>query len=121
MNESLRSKESRGAAQSSREKNILPDEKRNKLQLAFSAKNPGEYPASILLKSQNGADIRMYKVLVKVNPRVTFATMQMKTAARQPIKQEIPLTNNSDRDFTIKYQLQTDSPVFKIEKGLNAS
>ena len=53
--------------------------------LSFSAKNPAEYPANILLKARNDSDIRLYKVLVKVNPRETNATMHMKTAARQPI------------------------------------
>ncbi|KAM3143753.1 Encoded by [Paramecium bursaria] len=81
----------------------------NKLPITFMFKNPiREMPVTITLKSQDKTDVRRIKLLITSLPKPTKASLEVKCPAREVVVQDIPLVNNSDRDWTIKFVLTQD-------------
>ncbi|CAG9335550.1 unnamed protein product [Blepharisma stoltei] len=88
----------------------------NKLQLSFSPKTPGEYPCFVTLTSTRKTDIRIYEIVVAVKPKKNVVTLEMTAPARGEVKQDIPIINNSDKDWPVKVSLTQDAKEFSVSK-----
>ena len=76
-------------------------------------KNPMiNYEAEVVLKSFDRTDVRRYKLRVTSYPRPVKALIEMIGPARELIMQEIPIINNTDRDWHIKISLQGSEDRF---------
>ena len=83
--------------------------KNNKLPINIYFKNPIQTTAfTITLKNKEKTDIRIYKLIFNVSPKAIKGNMEMKCPAGEELKQEIPIINNSDKDWNIKIQLVGD-------------
>ncbi len=81
---------------------VLPDV--NKMPLTFSFKNPvKEMPIIMTLRSADKTDVRRCKLLVTALPKQTKAQMEMKCPSREVLVQDIPFSNPSDKDWTLKF------------------
>ena len=75
----------------------------NPLVLTPTNKNPvKDLQFKILLKDSNKIDIRLYEMNLTILPKTMKASIEMKTSARVPVIQEIPVSNPSSFDCTIK-------------------
>ena len=75
----------------------------NPLVLTPTNKNPvKDLQFKILLKDSNKIDIRLYDMNLTILPKTMKASIEMKTSARVPVIQEIPVSNPSSFDCTIK-------------------
>jgi len=71
-----------------------------KLSLSFHPKEPGIYPCTVTLTS--AMDTRIYQIEGTGTAPNTRAALNFHTQARRPITQDIPVTNPTDKDWTIK-------------------
>lgn len=65
-----------------------------------------DYNCLLILRNQNKSDVRVFRLLFTVHPKVIKARLELKVPCGDEIKQEIPLVNNLDRDCHIKVTLQ---------------
>ena len=61
------------------------------LPVQFRAKEPGHYPATITLRSND--DIRVYRIECTVNPEGSTAELEFSAPVHQSITQEIPIVS----------------------------
>jgi hypothetical protein len=79
----------------------------NVVKLSLNFRNPvKEYSATVIMKNDDKTDLRMYELLITILPKVFKATIQMKTPARMPLEQNIPLSNPTDKEAKIKINFQ---------------
>lgn len=79
----------------------------NQMPLIFHFKNPiRDYKCNIILKNSNLTDVRRFKLNLTSFPRPVKAVMELVAPAKELVVQEIPILNNTDRDWHIKIQLQ---------------
>lgn len=75
-----------------------------------------EYSCSFLLRSQSKNDIRIYRLIIIVHPKIVHAKLEFRIPIGEEIKQEIPFTNNSEKDwqFIVKQNFTQDRniPIF---------
>lgn len=76
----------------------------NKLQLRFVPRDPGQYTAQALLLSP--LDVRVYELIGSCAAPGMRASLEFTTSARQPVRQELPVVNNTSTDWTISAQLR---------------
>ena len=95
---------------------VPPTESGNGLVLGFAPRQPGEYPCQVILTNALKTDIRVLEVNVSVKPRKAKLTLEMTTFARLSLSQEIPITNNSDKDWSIRTRLTQESDFFQASK-----
>lgn len=88
----------------------------NTLQLSCNPRAPGEYIGQVTLQSLRKTDIRVYEFALHVKPKRTVVTLEMSAHARQEIKQEIPIVNNSSRDWLCKVHFTQDGNEFSVSK-----
>jgi len=81
----------------------------NKLILHFSPKSPATYPCLVILKSQDRTDIRVFEVTMTAIPQMIKAQLEFVVPARGAVTQEIPIVNNSERDWVVKANLTKSS------------
>ncbi|EGR30900.1 hypothetical protein IMG5_121460 [Ichthyophthirius multifiliis] len=71
--------------------------------LSFYFKNPvKDYKLELTLHNKAKTDIRKYRLEVTSNPKPIKAILEFKIPARQTSTQEIPIINDSEKDWTIK-------------------
>jgi hypothetical protein len=80
----------------------------NKIILQFAPKNPASYPCLIILKSPDKTDIRVIEVIMTAIPQMIKAQLEFVVPARGNVAQEIPIVNNSERDWVVKANLTGD-------------
>ena len=88
------------------EKNQADDT--NKIVLHFSPKNPATYPCLLILKSQDRTDIRVFEITYTAIPQKIKAQLEFVVPANGNVQQEIPIVNNSERDWIVKAALSFD-------------
>lgn len=100
-------KEKKKAEEISKRKNIPTDEL-NVLKLALNFRNPvKEYTATVIMKNEAKTDLRLYDLNITILPKVFKATIQMKTPARMPLEQTIPVSNPMEKESKIKINFVT--------------
>eukprot|EP00825_Cyclidium_porcatum_P017017 TRINITY_DN1987_c0_g1_i2.p1 TRINITY_DN1987_c0_g1~~TRINITY_DN1987_c0_g1_i2.p1 ORF type:complete len:400 (-),score=64.28 TRINITY_DN1987_c0_g1_i2:21-1220(-) len=81
----------------------------NKFPINLCFKNPAKDSKMLLiLKNSLKTDIRIYKLEITVHPKPVKATLEFRVPARKHTTQDIPIINNTDKDWTIKVLLQGD-------------
>lgn len=60
------------------------------------------------MRSEDKSDIRIYKLVVTSAPKPIRGVIELKCPAGEELKQQIPIVNNSDKDWQIKAQLSYD-------------
>ncbi|XP_071134806.1 cilia- and flagella-associated protein 47-like isoform X3 [Mytilus edulis] len=70
------------------------------LPVKFKASEPGHYPCTITLTSQD--DIRVYKIECTVNPEGSTAEISFSAPVHQSVTQEIPIVNMTNHDWPLK-------------------
>jgi hypothetical protein len=71
-----------------------------KLTIEFKPKEPGVYPCKVTLTSD--VDIRVYQIEGTGTAPNTQCSLVFNTQARKPVTQEIPIVNQSDREWIVK-------------------
>ena len=64
-----------------------------------------DYNCLLILRNQNKSDVRVYRLLFTVHPKIIKAKLELKVPYGDEIKQDIPIVNNLDRDCQIKITL----------------
>ena len=82
-----------------------------KLPILYAFKNATK-DFSVILTLKNKFDIRRYKLSAMVLPKIVKAMLEFKVPARQAVTQEIPIVNQTDRDWNIKVQLTDNKGLF---------
>ena len=92
----------------------------NKLILHFSPKSPATYPCLVILKSIDRTDIRVFELTMTAIPQTIKAQLEFVVPARGVVTQEIPIVNNSERDWLVKANLTKSSKDKNGAFGINA-
>lgn len=93
---------------STKDTNSLNELSMNILPITFNFKAPyKDFAFSITLKNAARTDIRIYKFVVTVHPKIIKATLEMKVPMGEELKQEIPLINNTDKNWGLKISWPT--------------
>lgn len=95
------------------------NETSNKFLLNFAPKTPGDYPCQITVASSKKTDIRIYDIFVSVKPKRNIINLEMLAYARGETKQDIPIVNNSDKDWMVKVTLTQDQKDFSATKDFS--
>jgi hypothetical protein len=80
----------------------------NRLQLVFTAKVVKRYEAKVMISNQAKTDVRIFDLAIKTHPPPVFGQLTFNVPARHNVVQDIPINNESDKDWTIKVELQYD-------------
>lgn len=81
----------------------------NRLSMDFSFKQPiTNFTCNVLLRSEDRSDIRIYKLVVTSSPKPIRGAIELKCPAGEELKQQIPIVNNSERDWVIRATLTYD-------------
>ena len=84
-----------------------------KLPIKFNAKTCATYDCDIILRNlDNPFDIRVIKVSVLVKPKNIFAKLEFNCPVNCEITQKIPIYNNSDVDWVVKFDLNDNCKQF---------
>jgi len=92
-----------------------PD-KVNMLSLGFTPRQPGDYVCQVNLVSTLKTDLRALDILVTVKPKKARISLEMTTTARNIVTQDIPITNNSDKDWNVKIRLSQEGEAFSVSR-----
>ena len=92
----------------------------NKMVLHFSPKSPATYPCLLILKSLDRTDIRVIEIIMTAIPQMIKAQLEFVVPARGAVTQEIPIVNNSERDWLVKANLTKSSKDKNGAFGINA-
>lgn len=57
-------------------------------------------------KNETGVDIRVYDIVLTINPKVLRSTLEIVTNAQEPVVQEIPVPNSNNFDVSIKQSFE---------------
>ena len=88
-------------------------EQTNVLPINFVFKNPIiNYETEITLKTADKTDIRRYRLRITSFPKPVKAQLEMTAPAREMVLQEIPIVNNTDRDWHIRIVVQGSEDHF---------
>ena len=82
--------------------------------LTFTPNKPAEYPCYLLFKSADETDIRLYDIRYKVSPQTIKAQLEFRVPARGTVSQEIPIINNTDKDWQVRATLSIDNHDAKL-------
>lgn len=61
-----------------------------------------DFKFSLTFKNENGTDIRRYRLEINVHPKPVRASLEFRVPARMVTLQDIPIVNNSEKDWPIK-------------------
>ena len=82
----------------------------NKLPMDFFFKFPTTGQShNLILHSFDNTDIRIYRLMVVVIPKMIKGTLKLKCAFGDELKQEIPFLNNTERDWLIRTNIICDN------------
>ena len=85
----------------------------NKLPLTIICKNPVyEFTTYILISNKTKTDIRRFRIIFTIQPKPLKAILEMNVPARGEVTQNLPIVNNTDRDWNIKIQWIPDTAKF---------
>jgi hypothetical protein len=84
----------------------LPESTLNMLELTVNPAKPATYPCFVILKSLDRTDIRLYEFKVNAIPQKIKAQLEFKVPARGSVTQEIPIVNNSQKEWTVSATLE---------------
>ena len=81
----------------------------NKLPLTYTCKNPVlDYSVVVTLSNAEKTDVRRLRLLMTVQPKPLKAILEMSVPARSSVTQNLPIVNNTDKDWIIKVQWVPD-------------
>ena len=87
----------------------MNDSNENKLPVGLNFKVPTrDYEAKFILKNLKKTDIRVYIIKFTIQPRPVKAIIEMVVPARGVLIQEIPIINNSEKDWSLRVSLVQD-------------
>jgi hypothetical protein len=90
----------------------------NALELTVNPAKPATYPCFVILKSLDRTDIRLYEFKVNAIPQKIKAQLEFKVPARGQVTQEIPIVNNSQKEWTVTATLeQQKGGNFSLARG----
>ena len=87
----------------------------NKLTVNFHPTNPGVYQCKLLLYSPY--DVRVFELEGLASAKSTIQTLDFICPSRQSITQIIPITNNTNKDWTLKVNLKQETNGHKCYSG----
>ena len=96
----------------------LSSDKGNVLNLTLAPRQPGEYTCKLTLTNSRKTDIRRLEVAAVIKPKKAKITLEMTAQARSFVTQEIPIVNNSDKEWVVKTKLGQDGEYFSVSKDL---
>jgi hypothetical protein len=73
----------------------------NLFEMTVNPAKPATYPCFVILKSLDRTDIRLYEFKVNAIPQKIKAQLEFKVPARGSVTQEIPIVNNSQKEWTV--------------------
>lgn len=73
----------------------------NQFEMTVNPTKPATYPCFVILKSLDRTDIRLYEFKVNAIPQKIKAQLEFKVPARGQVTQEIPIVNNSQKEWTV--------------------
>jgi hypothetical protein len=90
----------------------------NQFPICFQPHAAGSFPCKIILRpmattGEAALDLRVYQMNVKVTSPGVKTVLEFIAPARQSITQEIPITNNTDADWTLGAALTGGNKIFK--------
>ena len=77
----------------------------NKFPMNLSFKNPFNGKLTLCLRNQQKTDIRKYCINIMAHPKPVKATLEFRVPAKNITTQDIPIINNTDKDWAIKVSL----------------
>ena len=84
-------------------------ETENKVPFTIVCENPVyEFSTFILISNKSKTDVRRYKTIFTVQPKALKAVLEMSVPARNEVIQNLPIVNNTERDWNIKVTWQPD-------------
>eukprot|EP00826_Nyctotherus_ovalis_P038520 TRINITY_DN3612_c0_g1_i6.p1 TRINITY_DN3612_c0_g1~~TRINITY_DN3612_c0_g1_i6.p1 ORF type:complete len:1173 (+),score=401.21 TRINITY_DN3612_c0_g1_i6:253-3771(+) len=79
-----------------------------RLQIEFYAKIVKRYEAKVMITNQAKTDVRIYDVSIKTHPPPVYGQLTFNVPARHQVVQDIPINNESDKEWNVKVELQYD-------------
>jgi len=79
-----------------------------KLQIDFFAKIVKRYEVKVMITNQPKTDVRIYDISIKTHPPPVYGQLTFNVPARHQVIQDIPINNESDKEWNIKVELQYD-------------
>ena len=96
----------------------------NTLSLALGFKSIlKDFNCLLILRNLNKSDVRVYRLMFTVHPKIVKAKLELKVPCGDEIKQDIPLVNSLDRDCNIRVTLvappETNGQYFSGPRDFN--
>ena len=85
------------------------DNQVNKFPINLAFKNPFNGKLSLTFRNAAKTEIRKYQLQITAHPKPVKAVLEFRVPARNQTTQDIPIINNTDRDWPIKVILQGDN------------
>merc|ERR1719353_2807171 len=104
------SKGGKNKAAAAEAEKVQPDLNSEKLCLEFKPREPGVYPCSVILTSNN--DMRIYSIEGTGTAPNSRVSLTFHTHARREVVQSIPIVNPTDKDWPIKATFKQDGLAF---------
>ena len=82
--------------------------------------SPAIYPCLLILKSLDRIDIRVIKIIMTAISQIIKTQLEFVVPARGAVSYEIPIVNNSERDWLVKANLTKSSKNKNGAFGINA-
>jgi hypothetical protein len=77
----------------------------NRLPLDLLFKTALTQSVQLVLRSMDGSDVRVYKIAINAIPKPVKGNIQMRCPWGEELKQDLPLVNNSEKDWFIRATL----------------
>lgn len=69
---------------------------------------------NLILRSEDNSDIRVYRLVLTINPKITKGVIKLKCPFGDVLKQDIPFYNPSERDWLIRSFINEDLNKYPI-------
>ena len=96
----------KGGSKNQAQNSQASDMNLNSLELTVNPTKPATYPCFVILKSLDRTDIRLYEFKVNAIPQKIKAQLEFRVPARGSVQQEIPIVNNSQKEWTVTANLE---------------
>jgi len=80
----------------------------NRLQIEFFAKVVKKYETKVMVSNATKTDVRIYDLAIKTHPPPVSGQLSFNVPARHQVVQDIPINNESEREWNIKVDLKYD-------------
>ena len=88
-----------------KEQSYVQENLSNKFPMNLSFKNPFNGKLTLCLRNPQKTDIRKYCINIMAHPKPVKATLEFRVPAKNITTQDIPIINNTDKDWAIKVSL----------------